>query len=269
MKKITFLITLFTLSVGFGQNLLSGGDLEGLATGKITSATSPWSSSVANSTFQSSINNNSAIAYQGDQFINMGNDFTNFRQSFTATPSTEYTLGLWNQFVSGQGQPDATDGIFVSIRQDTGGNGTNFDPAIVFYIDPSTIDANWHEFTLDFTAPQANLLLFVTKQARAASGPNNAARMDLISIVEKALSVTDLEKFNFSASPNPAKDIVRLSANQAIQKVEIYSILGQQVLSKDINELSTDLNISDLSKGIYVVRTQIDNAVGSYKLIKE
>ena len=35
MKKITFLFTLLTISLSFGQNLLTGGDLEGLATGKI------------------------------------------------------------------------------------------------------------------------------------------------------------------------------------------------------------------------------------------
>lgn len=272
MRKITFLITTLCMTtIGLAQNLLTGGDLEGLTTGKITPGSSPWDTSVSGTSAQSSINNNNTVAYAGDQFINMPNDFTNFRQPFTATASTEYTLSLWNQFNSGQGQPDATDGIFISIRQNTGGNGTNFDPVISYYIDPSTLDANWNEITFDFIAPQSDLLLFITKQTRAAGGPNNAARMDNISITEKVtLSANDLLAIsNFSVSPNPANNIITLSAQEPIDSIEVYSILGHQVMQKTIGFTSKEIDISRFSSGIYIVKAFIGNSSESFKLIKK
>jgi hypothetical protein len=274
MRKITFLFTLLTISLGFGQDLLTGGDLEGLALGKIIPGSSPWDTSVASSTAQSSINSNASVAYAGDQFINMPNDFTNFRQSFTATPGTEYTLTFWYNYIMGQGQiTDPDDGIFVSIRQDSGGNGTQFDPIISVYLDPTLVTPDtWTQATLDFTAPEANLLLFVTKQARNADGDgglNNASRMDNFSITAKTLSISDLAQFNFKSYPNPAKDVINLSAAKNINKIAIYNLLGQEVLSQELNSKSAKLNVASFARGVYVVKADIDGAVGSYKFIKE
>ncbi|PQV48389.1 putative secreted protein (Por secretion system target) [Jejuia pallidilutea] len=270
MKKITFLLAVLTLSISYGQNLLSGGGFEGLTTGKITSASTPWSSGIGNATFQPSINSNSANAHTGDQFLNMGNDFSNFRQNITAVPGTQYTVTFWNLFVSGQGQPASTDGIFVSVRDNSGGNGTQFDPIISFYVDPSTVDANWNQFTFDFVAPQADLLFFVAKQSRAAGGPNNSARMDDFSIVETpTASVADLQKFNFKSYPNPANNFIKLSASKNIDKVEIYSLLGKQVFNKTLASKSNEINVSNLANGVYVVKAYIEDAVGTYKFIKQ
>lgn len=274
MKKITFLITLLTISFSFGQtNLITYGNFESpQATGKITSASSPWSSSVGYTSGQSSVNNNSSVAHLGDQFLAMPNDFTNVRQSFTAVANTTYTLSIWYQFIMGQGNPDATDGIYVSIRNDDGsdsGNGSQFSTPIQVYIDPSTIDGSWHELTLEFTAPQANLLLFMTKQARAASGPNNAVRMDDISITEKLLSVKDLAQFKFTASPNPAKDYINISAAKPINKIEVYNLLGQQVINSNLNSTRQDISVSNLSKGVYILKAFIEDATGTYKFVKE
>lgn len=270
MKKITLLLAVLAISIGYGQNLLSGGGFEGLSTGKVNSASSPWSSGIANSTFQPSINSNAANAHTGDQFLNMGNDFSNFRQSITAVPGTQYTVSLWNRFLSNQGQPESTDGIFISVRANTGGNGTQFDPIISFYIDPSTVDDNWNEFTFDFTAPQADLLFFVGKQSRAAGGPNNSARMDDFSIVQTPpLSIQSLQIFNFKSYPNPASDFIKVSAAKNIDKVEIYSLLGKQVFNKTLASKSNEINVSNLSNGVYVVKAYIDDAVGTYKFVKQ
>ncbi|WP_179020656.1 T9SS type A sorting domain-containing protein [Winogradskyella forsetii] len=270
MKKITFLfIAVCSITICFGQDLLSSGGFEGLPVGKVNISTAPWSSQVANENFQPSIVSNAENAHTGDQFLNMGNDFSNFRQSFTAVPGTEYTLTLWNLFVSNQGQPESTDGIFVSVRANSGGNGSQFDPVVGFYIDPSTVDSNWNEFTFDFIAPQADLLFFVGKQSRAAGGPNNSARMDDFSIVETTLSTSDLSDFNFKTYPNPANNYIRLSASKTIDKIEIYSVLGKKVLQKNNLSTESEVNISQLSKGVYVVKTYIENTVGTYKLIKQ
>jgi hypothetical protein len=264
MKKITFLITLLSMSLGFGQNLLQEGGFEGMAPGNFTT---PWSTGQAT---QTTIQN-AGVAHTGDQNLLFGNDFRNLRQPFTAVAGTTYTLKFWNQFIGAQGLPAASDGIFVSIRQNVGVNGTAFEPNIGFYIDPSLGNLNWTEFTLQFTAPQADLFLFIFKQSRVPNtNPNNASRMDDFSIVASApLSVQNLEQFSFNSYPNPAKNHLNVSAAKNITKIEIYNLLGQAVLNKNINSKNSEVNISSLSKGIYVVKAFIEDAVGSYKFIKE
>ena len=82
-------------------------------------------------------------------------------------------------------------------------------------------------------------------------------------------SIDDLLQFNFKSSPNPAKDYINLSASKAIDKVEIYNLLGQQVKMETLNNSQNKVNVSSLSNGIYILKAYIEDAVGSYKFIKE
>jgi len=282
MKTITYLITFLAITIGSSQDLLLDGNFEntdpmsgGQGTGVLPNSGAIWTTSQSSS--QPSINNNNAVAHTGDLFMNLGNDFKTFRQTITASMGVEYTVTFWNQYIGNQGLPYATDGTYIQIRSDDGsnnGNGSPFDPAISLYIDPQTGDLNWTEFSFNFTAPQTNLILYVFKQARAVGGasppgnPNNASRMDDFSITP-ALSVNDLLKFNFSATPNPTKDYINLSASITIEKVEVYNLLGQQVKSVGINSNETRMDVSSLSKGIYILKAYIEDASGSYKFIKE
>ena len=82
-------------------------------------------------------------------------------------------------------------------------------------------------------------------------------------------SVNELEKFNFSFAPNPAKNEINLSAAKKIEKVEIFNLLGKKSLSTKVNSLNSTLDISNFASGIYLMQVTIDNAVNSYKIIKE
>ena len=82
------------------------------------------------------------------------------------------------------------------------------------------------------------------------------------------LSVNQLEKFNFSISPIPEKDFINVSAAKNIQKVEIFNTLGQKVMTKEINNSTSQINVSDLSNGVYVLKAVIDTIEGSYKFVK-
>jgi hypothetical protein len=82
-------------------------------------------------------------------------------------------------------------------------------------------------------------------------------------------SLEDLVQFSFKSYPNPAKDNLNVSAVKPINKIEIYNLLGQQVVSRELNTNKAQINVSSLSKGLYVVKAFIDDAVGSYKFIKQ
>jgi hypothetical protein len=84
---------------------------------------------------------------------------------------------------------------------------------------------------------------------------------------DAVLSVSTLEKFNFSFYPNPAKNNLYLNANKPIQKIQVYSILGKEAISVN-NFTGNSLDISNLAKGMYLAKVYINDAVGTFKFIK-
>ena len=45
--------------------------------------------------------------------------------------------------------------------------------------------------------------------------------------------------------------------------------MGQKVLSKSINAVNKNIDISKLNKGMYLMNVTIDNTTESYRFIKE
>lgn len=85
---------------------------------------------------------------------------------------------------------------------------------------------------------------------------------------------TNLNVTNFVASkvmmyPNPVTNYLTIEADSAIEKVSFYTILGQEVLVKNPKSNSTTIQTSELSKGVYIVRTVVDGKVITTKMIKE
>lgn len=81
------------------------------------------------------------------------------------------------------------------------------------------------------------------------------------------LSVEDNVIEGFSYYPNPAKDILNLTAQTTLQKVIIYNILGQEMISKEINDISTSINVSQLAQGAYILRVSTDNQSSNFTFI--
>lgn len=87
--------------------------------------------------------------------------------------------------------------------------------------------------------------------------------------VEEGLGISDVNSLaGFSFYPNPSTDIINLSANQKIESVALYNLLGQQVFASNVGATSSYINVSHLSAGTYVMKVSIDGQVGTYKLLK-
>ncbi|MFH4969445.1 T9SS type A sorting domain-containing protein [Gaetbulibacter sp. M240] len=84
-----------------------------------------------------------------------------------------------------------------------------------------------------------------------------------------ALSITDLEKFNFKSYPNPTTDYISISAAKNINKVEVYDLLGKQVLTKTITDTRDNINVSNLTAGLYIMKAYIEDAQGTFKFVKQ
>lgn len=76
-----------------------------------------------------------------------------------------------------------------------------------------------------------------------------------------------LEDFKFY--PNPVKDELNLSAKTIIEEVNIYNLLGQVVFAAKMNSSNKAINISSLSKGVYVMCVTSEGNTANYRILKE
>lgn len=82
------------------------------------------------------------------------------------------------------------------------------------------------------------------------------------------LSVNDVNKTNFKFYPNPVSTSnIEFSINQPTS-VQVYDILGKLIISKNISPNINWLNISNLNKGIYLVKMTANKQTTIKKLIR-
>lgn len=73
----------------------------------------------------------------------------------------------------------------------------------------------------------------------------------------------------FSYYPNPVKNTLTLNAQNTIEQVVVFNMLGQEVLRAKPNGLDTELNMSDLTSGAYFVRVVIGDSTKTIRVIKQ
>ena len=92
--------------------------------------------------------------------------------------------------------------------------------------------------------------------------------------VTATASVVEQDIFNFNIYSVPASDIINISLDNIINDqiyIEVYDLLGRQNISSILNVTNgkTSLNISELTRGIYVVKVTKGTAASVKKFIKE
>jgi len=85
-----------------------------------------------------------------------------------------------------------------------------------------------------------------------------------------ALSVNSIEdQSTFTYFPNPVKNTLTLNAQNTIENVTMYNMLGQEVLRATPNAVNSELNMSSLQDGAYFVKVTIANVTKTIKVIKQ
>ncbi len=84
-------------------------------------------------------------------------------------------------------------------------------------------------------------------------------------VVTEPVSVEDINKndANIILYPNPVKNVLTIKTSLTIEKLEVFNVSGQIVMSESIS--SKTFNMSDLSKGVYIVKIYQENDVVSTK----
>lgn len=82
------------------------------------------------------------------------------------------------------------------------------------------------------------------------------------------LSLEENTFADFSFSPNPSQEFLTISAKTSIQKITIIDLRGKKI-REYTNQLNPLIDISGLSKGVYLMEVIINDKRNVYKFIKE
>jgi len=90
-----------------------------------------------------------------------------------------------------------------------------------------------------------------------------------IQMTDLGLGLTNAKLIDFTFYPNPVIDYLNLSYVSNISQVEIFNLLGQQVLSKKVNAPQGKIDMSSLNTGTYLVKVKSGDLIKTIKVIKE
>ena len=160
------------------------------------------------------------------------------------------------------GNPDETANLQVFVSTD---GGTNWS-APVFdlcnYTDEGYESWTLMPFVVDLSsyAGQSNVKLMF-----------NYTGFDGCQIILDNVNLLDLTGVNevseasVNVYPNPANNTLYVNATSNISKIEVFNTLGQKVMTVSANDNHAQLNTSNLSKGMYMLKLHTDNGVVNQK----
>ena len=172
----------------------------------------------------------------------------------------------WN--TSGASAMGSDDEVHVLISIDSGGSWTS-----VTSFDASNQPGNTRE-----AASEVDISAYAGEIARfaiwATDGSTDDAEdidfhVDNFQVTASGLSVEDNVIQGFSLYPNPVNDRLHLNALDNIEELSVYNLLGQEVLRTQPKVSNTEVDMSNLPTGMYVVKVKVGEQLGSYRIVKK
>ncbi|MCV2485861.1 T9SS type A sorting domain-containing protein [Flavobacterium sp. SH_e] len=140
---------------------------------------------------------------------------------------------------------------------------------IKWYSNPNTSTgktSKTNETPLPLTTVLVNGTTYYASQT--INGIESKERLAVTAKVNGSLSTPDFNMASFQFYPNPVKDILTIKNDSIINDIEIISISGTSVLYRTINDTHSEIDLSNLSSGLYLLKVKSENYQKTIKLIK-
>ena len=132
-------------------------------------------------------------------------------------------------------------------------------------------------------------VVWYSSSANAASGTNPIPASQLLanttyyatqtvsgctSTTSLAVTITtlanqDFDMTKFSYYPNPVIDLLNVSYSQDMTNVKVFNMVGQQLLNKEVNATTTQIDMSSYANGAYFIQVSTENAMKTVRVIKK
>ena len=138
----------------------------------------------------------------------------------------------------------------------------------------SSVDIPLTNFTgLDFNNTIKELKFdgqFATDGTTADTAVRSAIYLDNIYFWKTpTLSVNNNNFANLNVYPNPVSNVLTISADIVIDNLQVYNILGKEVLNMNIDNRNTSVDVPNLNSGVYILKYSSDDKTGTLKFLKK
>jgi hypothetical protein len=183
-------------------------------------------------------------------------------------------------FITASGCIGMNDGVWYTL---TGNGGdftvtvepTSWNAGIAIYtgscgsftcVDDSNIGGN--NIVEATTFPTVNGTTYYVNIGHPSGTVDGTEGIFNLSVTSTVLSIEDIIAKGFSYYPNPVKDVLKMNANEPINQISIYSILGRELKTINQSNVSTEVDFSGFPSGTYFVRAVVGSSSGAFKIIK-
>ncbi len=83
------------------------------------------------------------------------------------------------------------------------------------------------------------------------------------------LGTNDFVLTNLNYYPNPVKNVLTLSNTSIIDEITLVTIKGETILANKINTKRTEIDLSNLSEGVYFLKVKSEGTEKTVKFLKE
>jgi hypothetical protein len=130
---------------------------------------------------------------------------------------------------------------------------------------------NWQNLVFDFTgitnAGNNKIVVFFDFENATTPGPDFLFD-DIKMAAASTLGTTNFELIDLNVYPNPSNNVWNIKAQQTIDNIQVFDVLGKQVMNVKPNDSEVELDASTLPKGLYFAKMTTDLGSNSIKLIK-
>lgn len=129
--------------------------------------------------------------------------------------------------------------------------------------DDDSLDGNFSLISLTNRTPGDILFIRVWEYGGDIQGTFR------VSAYDASLSSDLFDNSSFIVYPNPVKDVLNISYATEISSVRVINMIGQEVLSKNVNATSSQVDMSQLSAGTYIVNVTLGETIKTLKVVKQ
>ncbi|MBZ4036016.1 T9SS type A sorting domain-containing protein [Flavobacterium sp. 17A] len=105
--------------------------------------------------------------------------------------------------------------------------------------------------------------------SQTINGIESTERLAVTAKFNSSLATPDFDFNGFKFYPNPVKHMLSIANKTVIDNIEIFSVSGQSVLFKKINSTESEIDLSNLSVGMYIINVKSDGKEKAMKFIKK
>src|SRR5690606_16234544 len=125
------------------------------------------------------------------------------------------------------------------------------DTLYLLAIDHGSFQTQWTE--LDVTSGSSTVIDLFNRGADQVAWSSVSG--GTVGISENAME-------GFAYYPNPTTDVLSLKSVNSIDSVSIYNLLGQKVLDTEIGATDSNISLSGLTAGTYIMKVTVDGQTG-------